>query len=114
MQARRTGADEKNADRRNGRPHGTRRVQGDCPPGEASPVVNWLSITHGIGDMNCDGRFNNFDVDPFVLALTDPASYAQAFACCDIMLGDVDGDGLLNNFDVDPFVALLTLSLNCP
>ncbi|MBL8878096.1 MAG: hypothetical protein JNG88_03160 [Phycisphaerales bacterium] len=71
-----------------------------------------IPICHGVGnmlgDMNCDGTVNNFDIDAFVLALTDPAAYAATYPTCNIMNGDVNGDGLLNNFDIDPFVALLT------
>jgi len=61
------------------------------------------------GDLNCDGAVNNFDIDPFVLALTDPAGYVQKFPDCDRMLADVNGDGVVDNFDIDPFVKLLTL-----
>ncbi|MGE0481467.1 MAG: hypothetical protein AB7Q17_13445 [Phycisphaerae bacterium] len=61
-----------------------------------------------LGDMNCDGAVNNFDIDPFVLALTDPAGYAAAFPSCDINNADANNDGSVNNFDIDPFVALLT------
>lgn len=60
------------------------------------------------GDMNCDGVIDNFDIDPFVLALTDPAAYDAAFPDCDRDLGDINGDGTLDNFDIDPFVALIT------
>lgn len=60
------------------------------------------------GDLNCDGVINNFDIDPFVLALTDPAAYAASNPGCDIMNGDINGDGSVNNFDIDAFVALLT------
>lgn len=60
-----------------------------------------------LGDMNCDGFFNNFDIDAFVLALTFPEQYALTFPTCDPMNGDADGDGLLNNFDIDPFVAAI-------
>ncbi|MBL8879480.1 MAG: hypothetical protein JNG88_10205 [Phycisphaerales bacterium] len=60
------------------------------------------------GDLNCDGSVNNFDIDPFVLALTDPTAYAAQFPGCDPLNGDINNDGLLNNFDIDPFVALLT------
>lgn len=63
---------------------------------------------HLVGDMNCDGEVNNFDIDAFVLALTDPAAYAIAYPDCDPMNGDVNGDGRLDNFDIDPFVDLLT------
>jgi len=31
------------------------------------------------GDLNCDGAVNNFDIDPFVLALTDATAYAAAW-----------------------------------
>ena len=60
-----------------------------------------------LGALNCDGGVNAFDIDPFVLALTDPAGYAAAFPDCDIMLADCNGDGVVNAFDIDPFVALL-------
>lgn len=63
---------------------------------------------YGPGDMNCDGTVNNFDIDPFVLALTDADAYALQFPDCDASNGDVNGDGVLNNFDIDPFVACLT------
>jgi hypothetical protein len=64
------------------------------------------------GDLNCDGLVNNFDIDPFVLALTNPAGYAAAFPNCDINQGDINGDNAVNNFDIDPFVACLTQA--CP
>ena len=34
----------------------------------------------GPGDLNCDGAVNNGDIDPFVLALTDPGGYAAALS----------------------------------
>ncbi|MBL8879998.1 MAG: right-handed parallel beta-helix repeat-containing protein, partial [Phycisphaerales bacterium] len=61
-----------------------------------------------IGDMNCDGAVNNFDIDPFVLALTDVAAYALQYPTCTPLNGDTNHDGVLNNFDIDPFVTLLT------
>ena len=60
------------------------------------------------GDVNCDGTINVFDIDPFVLALTDPATYAAAHPDCDLNHADVNGDGEVNVFDIDPFVSLLT------
>ncbi|MBK8913858.1 MAG: hypothetical protein IPM64_04510 [Phycisphaerales bacterium] len=59
------------------------------------------------GDYNCDGQVTNFDIDPFVLALTDAAAYAAAYPGCDLAAVDADGDGVLTNFDIDPFVNLL-------
>jgi N-acetylneuraminic acid mutarotase len=62
----------------------------------------------GLGDLNCDGAVNTFDVDPFVLALTAPDAYALAHPDCNYMLADINGDGAVNVFDIDPFVQLLT------
>ncbi len=59
------------------------------------------------GDLTCDGQINAFDIDPFVLALTDPAGYALAYPDCDAGLADINGDGSVNVFDIDPFVELL-------
>lgn len=64
-------------------------------------------IVYQPGDLNCDGLINNFDISPFVLALTDPAAYALRYPNCDRMLADVNGDGAVNNFDISDFVALL-------
>jgi len=61
-----------------------------------------------IGDLNCDGRVNRLDIDPFVLALSDPDAYAKAYPKCNRLLADVNQDGVPDNFDIDPFVALLT------
>ena len=60
------------------------------------------------GDVNCDGNVDFFDIDPFVLAVTDPAGYAAAYPDCNIMLADCNGDGFVNFFDIDCFVALIT------
>jgi 5'-nucleotidase len=63
-----------------------------------------LGPQFSVGDMNCDGVFDGFDIDPFVLALTDPAAYAEQFPNCDRMLADINQDGMINGFDIDPFV----------
>ena len=61
-----------------------------------------------LGDLNCDGMVNVFDIEPFVLALIDEAGYAAQFPTCDYMAADTNQDGDVNVFDLDPFVALLT------
>ena len=74
-------------------------------------LVNYIECdtgTFSAGDLNCDGLLNAFDIDPFVLALTDPATYSQLYSNCDYMLADCNGDGSVNAFDIDPFVLLLT------
>ncbi|MGD8451965.1 MAG: hypothetical protein PVJ57_09125 [Phycisphaerae bacterium] len=63
------------------------------------------------GDLNCDGAVDNFDISPFVLALTaTPPDYLEYYALypdCDHMHADVNGDGAVDNFDISPFVQLL-------
>jgi len=61
-----------------------------------------------LADLNCDGAVNVFDIDPFVLALTDRVTYAAEFPGCDYLLADVNHDGDVNVFDIDPFVTCLT------
>jgi hypothetical protein len=63
-----------------------------------------------LGDANCDGLVNAFDIDAFVLALTNPSAWiAQYGADCDILCTcDCDGSGEINAFDIDPFVDILT------
>ncbi len=75
---------------------------------DAFSVFRLSCSMFGPGDMNCDGLVNAFDIDPFVLALTDAAAYAAQNPDCDYMNGDMNGDGLVNAFDIDPFVARLT------
>lgn len=60
-----------------------------------------------VGDVNCDGSINGFDIDAFTLALSNPAAYATTWPLCDVALADVNADGSVNGFDVDGFVDLL-------
>ncbi len=60
------------------------------------------------GDMNCDTLVDFGDINPFVLALTNPTAYVLAFPNCDIRNGDINGDGLVDFGDINPFVRLLT------
>ncbi|MBL8878003.1 MAG: hypothetical protein JNG88_02695 [Phycisphaerales bacterium] len=59
------------------------------------------------GDVNCDGYLNNFDIDPFVMALADPDAYRATYSNCDLASADINGDGAVNNFDIDAFVECL-------
>ncbi|QOJ14699.1 MAG: hypothetical protein HRU75_08630 [Planctomycetia bacterium] len=71
-----------------------------CTPSPCPPAFP-------LGDMNCDGVFNNFDIDPFVLALVDPATWQANYPDCPIANGDVNQDNAFNNFDIDAFVFCL-------
>ncbi|MBL8878602.1 MAG: proprotein convertase P-domain-containing protein [Phycisphaerales bacterium] len=70
-----------------------------------------------IGDANCDGLVNNFDINCFVFAIAEGES-GWAASCnvagnCDFScVLDINGDGSVNNFDIDPFV--LCLTEGCP
>ena len=61
-----------------------------------------------LGDLNCDEVVDLFDIDPFVLALTNGPGYAAAYPNCDIYLADINQDSAIDLFDIDPFVILLT------
>jgi hypothetical protein len=82
---------------------------GDGLPGDYD--ASDLSATgpcYFVGDMNCDGAIDNFDIGPFVMALTNPTGYQDAYPNCDINLADCNGDGAVDNFDISAFVGLLT------
>ena len=65
------------------------------------------------GDMNCDDRFDGADIDPFFLALGDPAAYQSAYPGCNLLNGDMNCDRTLNGADIDPFFDCLA-GINCP
>lgn len=58
-------------------------------------------------DTNCDGLVNDFNIDPFLMALMTPDAYRVTFPDCDLLSADCNGDGLVNFFDVDSFLACL-------
>ena len=60
------------------------------------------------GDTNCDGVVNFQDINPFVLALSDPAAYQAQYPQCDILNCDTNCDGVVNFSDINPFVAILS------
>jgi hypothetical protein len=59
------------------------------------------------GDLNCDGRVDFDDIDPFVAALSGPTVYTATYPACPQQNGDCNGDGEINFDDIDTFVALL-------
>jgi uncharacterized membrane protein len=67
-----------------------------------------LTPPPAVGDTNCDGTVDAFDIEPFTLALTDPNGYAGQYPNCDIRNVDINGDGVVDAFDIEPFVELLT------
>ncbi len=72
-------------------------------------VAIWTPPTDfGVGDVNCDGAVDAFDIEPFVLALTDPAEYGRRFPDCRVELCDINGDGAVDAFDIAPFIDMLS------
>ncbi len=72
--------------------------------GEAGPAFC-------LGDADCDGDVDFFDIDPFVAKLGCPGG-AGCDAPCVWQNSDVDADGDVDFFDIDPFVA--RLGAMCP
>lgn len=60
------------------------------------------------GDLNCDGEVSFRDINPFIMALTDPAGWQAAYPGCPPANGDTNGDGSVNFRDINPFILLLT------
>ncbi len=60
------------------------------------------------GDVNCDGVVDFDDINPFVLALSDPGAYAALYPDCPFENRDVNNDGEFNFDDINPFVAILS------
>ena len=78
-------------------------------PTIASPILALMPVcSDKFGDMNCDNVVNSLDIDPFVLAITNPPAYEDQYPDCDIWLADLNCDGALNALDVDLLVELLT------
>lgn len=71
-------------------------------------LTDVVVIEYALGDMNCDGIVDTYDIDGFIAALTGPADYAAQEPTCDYWLADSNGDGLVDTYDIDSFVARLT------
>ncbi|TWT41125.1 M-protease precursor [Phycisphaerae bacterium RAS1] len=82
-------------------------ANGDGVPDECQPGTTR-------GDLNCDAVVDVLDINPFVLALLDPAAYAAAYPDCDASLADINGDGTPNVLDINPFITLIIGSSEIP
>ncbi len=60
------------------------------------------------GDVNCDGRVEFGDINPFVLLLTNPTAWQATYPNCPVLNGDINEDGMVDFRDINPFVRLLT------
>src|SRR5262249_26663429 len=60
-----------------------------------------------LGDLNCDGKVDFDDIDPFVIALIDQSQYESLHPDCNYANADVNNDGLVDFNDIDSFVTCL-------
>ncbi len=74
----------------------------------ANQTITVTAATTLLGDLNCDGAVSVGDINAFVLALTDPNGYTDAFPDCDILNADCSKDGAVTVGDINCFVSLVT------
>ncbi|MFH1748733.1 MAG: M14 family zinc carboxypeptidase [Planctomycetota bacterium] len=60
-----------------------------------------------LGDLNCDGAVNAYDIDPFICALSPECDYESGWPDCDRQLADCNEDGDVNAYDIDRFIELV-------
>ncbi|MGD8452036.1 MAG: S8 family serine peptidase [Phycisphaerae bacterium] len=62
-----------------------------------------------VGDINGDGLVDNFDISPFVYAVThSEVEFVTQYPAGQYGAADINQDGQVDNFDISPFVSLLT------
>ncbi len=68
-----------------------------------------------LGDANDDGTFDNRDIAPFVMALTNRQMYDSMYPSVDpdVVL-DMNGDGFFDNLDISGFVVALVSPVQPP
>ncbi len=62
---------------------------------------------YDLGDLNCDGSIDAFDIEPFISAVLEPHTYRSRYPWCDMLLADLNEDGVVDAFDIEPFVQVL-------
>ncbi len=83
-------------------------VTGACYTGEDCRISTQRDCQRTCpGDMNCDRVVHLADINPFVLALTNPAAYALEFPTCALLNADCDGNGTVGLEDINPFISLV-------
>ncbi|MBX3395229.1 MAG: hypothetical protein KF841_07660 [Phycisphaerae bacterium] len=70
-----------------------------------SPIAHLRMVPYlcASGDMNCDGSHDGLDVEAFLDAVTDPASFGTTYEGCAISEGDFNADGVVNLADLPSF-----------
>jgi hypothetical protein len=76
----------------------------------AAVLFGPLTPPPAMGDVNCDGAVNAFDIDPFIKCLISDAPTAPCTTCS---TADIDENDDINAFDIDPFVQCV-VNGGCP
>jgi hypothetical protein len=72
------------------------------------PIYNQpLQVWRRPGDLNCDGRVDFDDIDPFVTALISAEDYRAAYPNCDRSNADTDANRSIDFNDIEGFIATL-------
>lgn len=90
----------------NGIPDECDIAQGTSADSNSNGVPDECEEQH-LGDLNCDNLVNYDDIQPFVLALTAPATYEAAYPDCELANGDLNESGTIDGRDIQLFVNLL-------
>ena len=69
------------------------------------PQADTAAATRGrlMGDMNGDGKVDDADVNPFVMALSNPEAFKAKYGLETYLNGDFTGSGQVNFSDLNPF-----------
>ncbi|MFH1746782.1 MAG: hypothetical protein ABIG44_07025 [Planctomycetota bacterium] len=73
----------------------------------ADKMVYPFEILTPVGDMNCDGEVNSYDIDGFICAMSPTCNYEGGFPYCDRQLADCNNDYEVNAYDIDWFIAIV-------
>jgi hypothetical protein len=84
---------------------------GTCTPQVTCADCQGSAPSACVGDVNCDGTIGFGDINPFVLFLSNFATWQNTYAGCNPLNGDINCDGTYGQgsfADINPFVALMT------
>ncbi len=66
-----------------------------------------VALAHLPGDFDGSGTVDTQDINPFILALTNPGQYQTQYGV-DPVVYDTNSDAVINTEDINPFIIILT------
>ncbi len=81
----------------------------DVPAIMVDNIVLQMSVADAYlpGDFDGSGTVDTQDINPFIMALTNPGSFQSTYGV-DPAVYDTNNDGVINTEDINPFIAILT------